>query len=121
VQVRHFSAGRISQLPKETDTLQVFVLDIDRRPTLAFEAPCLAEAQEISRDVDLRTDLMALTSDGAPVCAANSTLRPRPAAQEEIAAFQHAVGRAPASDRPTMAFLIKLDGVTVITVGPDQA
>lgn len=117
----HFSDEGLSQLPKENDTLQVFVLDIDCRPTLAFEASCLAEAQGICRDVDLRTDLMALTSDGAPVCAANSAFVPRLAAQEETAAFKHAVGRAPASEGPIMAFLIKIDGVMVVTVGPEQA
>jgi hypothetical protein len=64
---------------------------------------------------------MALTSNGAPVCAPYSTLVPRLAAQEEIATFRHAVGRAPASDQPTMTFLIKIDGVTVITIDPEQA
>jgi hypothetical protein len=107
--------------PDESDSLQVFVIEIDGRPTLAFEASDLAEAQEISGDADLRTDLVALTSDGAPVCAPGSTLVARAAAQDEIAAFQHAVGHAPASDQPTMAFLIKIDGVVVVTVGPDQA
>ena len=109
------------QRPKEIDSLQVFVLEVDRRPTLAFEALDLAEAQDICRDADLRTDLIALTSNGAPVCAPNSALAPRRAAQEEIAAFRHAIGQAPASDQPTMTFLIKIDGVMVVTVGPEQA
>ena len=106
------------QRPENAGSLQVFVLEIDCKPTLAFEAPDLAEAQEICRDADLRADLMALTSDGAPVCAPNSGLLPRVAAQEEIAAFRHAVGQAPASDQPTMTFLIKIDGIMVVTVDP---
>jgi hypothetical protein len=101
---------------QQAGSLQVFVLDIDWRPTLAFEASSLPDAQEICRDVDLRTDLMALTSDSVPICTPNSALMPRLAAQEEIAAFRHAAGQAPASDQPTMAFLIKIDGV-VVTVG----
>ena len=101
-------------------SLQVFVLDIDRKPTLAFEANGLAAAQEICRDADLRADLAALTSDGIPVCGPDSTLGLRAAAQEEIAAFQHAVERAPASNQPSMTFLIKIDGVMVITVGPER-
>ena len=109
-----------AQLPKNAGSIQVFVLDIDGRPTLAFEAPSLAEAQEICCDADLRTDLMALTSDGTPVCMPNSALVPRVAAREEIAAFRHAVEKAPASDQPTMTFLIKIDGV-VVTIGPEQA
>ena len=104
---------------KEIGSLQVFVLEVDRRPTLAFEALDLAEAQDICRVADLRTDLIALTSNGAPICASNSALAPRLAAQEEIAAFRHAVGQAPASNMPTMTFLIKIDGVVVVTVGPE--
>jgi hypothetical protein len=107
------------QRPKEIGSLQVFVLDVDRRPTLAFEALDLAEAQDICRDADLRTGLIALTSNGAPICAPNSALVPRLAAQEEIAAFRHAVGQAPASDMPTMTFLIKIDGVMVVSFGPE--
>ncbi|WP_065751917.1 hypothetical protein [Bradyrhizobium paxllaeri] len=115
------SAREPSQRPDGSGPLQVFVLDIDRRPTLAFEANDLAEAREICRDADLRTDLSALTSDGIPVCAPGSTLSPRAAAQEEIAAFRHAAERAPASSQPTMTFLIKIDGVMVVTISPDQA
>ena len=107
------------QRPREIGSLQVFVLDVDRRPTLAFEALDLAVAQDICRDADLRTDLTALTSNGAPICTPNSVMVARLAAQEEIAAFRHAVGQAPASDVPTMTFLIKIDGVMVITVGPE--
>jgi len=72
------------------------------------------------KTADLQADLTALTSDGIPVCGPNSTLSLRPAAQEEIAAFRHAVERAPASEQPTMTFLIKIDGIMVVTVGPEQ-
>ena len=105
--------------PHHSHSLQIFVLEIDGRPTLAFEALELAEAQEISRDADLRADLTALRSNGVPVCVENSTLVPRPAAQDEVAAFRHAVERAPASEQPTMTFLIKIDGVMVVAVGPE--
>ena len=115
------SARKPSQQPDEYGSLAVFVLDIDRRPTLAFEATGPAEAQEICRDADLWADLAALTSDGVPICAPDSTLGLRAATQEEIAAFRHAVERAPASDQPTMTFLVKIDGVVVVTVGPEQA
>ena len=94
--------------PSIRGLLAVFVLDIDGRPTLAFEADGPAEAQEISRDADLWADLAALTSDGAPLYMPNSTFGLRLAEQEEIAAFRYAVGRAPATDQPTMAFLVKM-------------
>jgi hypothetical protein len=114
------SAREPSQRPDGSGSLQVFVLDIDRRPTLAFEADGLAAAREICGDADLLADLTTFTSDGAPVCGPNSTLSLRSAVQEEIAAFRHAVERAPASDQPTMTFLIKVDGVVVVTVGPER-
>ncbi|NOJ48711.1 hypothetical protein [Bradyrhizobium archetypum] len=113
------SAREPSQRPDASGSLIVFVLDIDRRPTLAFEASGPAEAQEICRDADLQADLAAFTSDGVPICAPDSTLGLRAATQAEIAAFRHAVERAPASDQPTMTFLIKVDGVVVVTVGPE--
>jgi hypothetical protein len=85
------SAREPSQRADGSGSLAVFVLDIDRKPTLAFEADGLAAAQEICGDADLRADLAAFTSDGVPVCAPNSTLGLRAAAPEEIAAFRHAV------------------------------
>jgi hypothetical protein len=102
-----------------TEPPQIFTLEIDGKPTLAFEATGITEAREICRDADLRSDLCALTSDGISICSERATLRPRPALQEEIATFRHAVKVAPASDEPTMAFLIRIDGVTVVTVGPE--
>jgi hypothetical protein len=98
----------------------IFVLDIDRRETLAFEAQGFAEALEFCLDADLRADLMALTSNGAPVCAPNSALVLRLAAQEEVAAFKRAIAMAPASDQLTMTFLIKIDGVILVTLGPEH-
>jgi hypothetical protein len=96
----------------------MFTVEINGKPTLVFEAMGLAEACEICLEADLRSDLSALTSDGIPICAENATLSPRPAAQEEIAAFRRAVELAPPSEEPTMAFLIKIDGVVVVAVGP---
>ena len=62
------SAREPSLRPDGSRSLQIFVLEIDGRPTLAFEAPDLAEAQEICRDADLSADLTALKSNGVPVC-----------------------------------------------------
>jgi hypothetical protein len=111
------SAREQSPQPDPSHPPQIFTLEINGRRTLVFEAIGLAEACEICSDADLRSDLGALTSDGISICADNATLAPRPAVPEEIAAFRHAVELAPASDEPTMAFLIKIDGVMVVTVG----
>src|SRR3569623_2111515 len=95
---------------------QIFTLEIDNRSVMAFEAADMAEAQEICNDPDLRTDLCALTSDGAAICSASAVLTARAADATEIAAFERAVALAPASDEPTMAFLIKVDGVVGVSL-----
>jgi hypothetical protein len=101
-----------------TELPRIFTLEIDGRPTLVFEAAGLAEANEFCVDPDFRSDLGALTSDGVAICAEGATLMPRPALQDEIAAYQRAVGLAPPSDEPTTVFLIKVDGVIVVAVEP---
>lgn len=98
---------------------QIFVLEIDGKPALAFEAAGLEEAHEIIRDADLRTDLCALTSAGVPICTAAATLTARPANDDEAASFERAVHLAPVSDEPTMAFLIQVDGVVVVSIDPE--
>jgi hypothetical protein len=106
-------------LPRPDPSLQIFTLEIDGKPTLVFEAEGITEACEICLDVELRLDLSALTSDGVPIYTVDATLTPRPALQTEVAAFKRAVELAPTSDEPTMAFLVKIDGVVVVTVDTD--
>jgi hypothetical protein len=113
---RYFVSVREPSLQTES-WLRIFTLEIDGQPILAFEATGLMEAREISLYADLRTDLNALTSEGIPICVEGSTLVARPAVQDEIAAFKRAVEMAPASDEPTMAFLIKIDAIVVVTAG----
>ena len=99
-------------------TAHIFVLDVDGRPTLVFEAADFNHARAICMDDVLRADLSTLTADGVPVCSANSNLQARPASSAEITAFEHAVRRAHPSDEPTMVFLIKLDGIVMIKIDP---
>jgi hypothetical protein len=99
-----------------TSRSQIFTLEVDNRAVMAFEAADVAEAQDICKDPDLRTDLCALTSDGAVICSASAVLTARAADENEVAAFERAVALAPASDEPTMAFLIKVDGVVVVSL-----
>jgi hypothetical protein len=94
----------------------IFALEIDGKPALTFAATNLAEAEAICLDPHLRSDLCGLTSSGVPICCASSMLSARAADRREIAAFEHAFSRAPASDEPTMAFLIKVDGVVVFAI-----
>jgi hypothetical protein len=115
-------SAREPSLPlDESRAVQIFVLEIDGSPTLALHARDLGEAQEICRDADLRADLTALTSNGVAICRPESSFGCRPAAPEEILAFHRAVELAPPSDQPTMTFLIKVDGVIIVAVGPERA
>jgi hypothetical protein len=98
---------------------QIFTLEVDGNPVLAFEAQDLSDAEGICHDDDLRTDLCALTSEGHPICSDTAALTVRAARADETASFERALRLAPESDEPTMAFLMTIDGVTVISVGPD--
>jgi hypothetical protein len=99
-------------------TAHIFVLDVDGRPTLVFEAADFNHARAICMEDALRADLSTLTADGVPVCSAISNLETRPASSAEITAFEHAIKRAHPSDEPAMVFLINLDGVVMVTIDP---
>jgi hypothetical protein len=105
--------------PRPDPSLQIFTLEINGKPVLVFEATGLAEACDMSLDADLRLDLSALTSDGIPIYTEDATVVSRPALQAEVAAFERAVELAPVSDEATMAFLIKIDGVMAVAIGPE--
>jgi len=62
---------------------RVFTIEVDSRPTLAFEASRTREAQEICKGAWLRDDLIVLSSGGVPICGDRSKLSVRPATDEE--------------------------------------
>jgi hypothetical protein len=103
--------------PQPESSPQLFTLEVNGKAILVLEAKGPVEAHEICLDADLRTDLSALTSEGIPICAEGATLTARPAVPAEIAAFKRAVELAPLSDEPTMAFLVKIDGIIVVATG----
>jgi hypothetical protein len=88
----------------------VFTLEIDGKPTLAFEARQLREAAELCNEQWLRADLNALTSNGAPLCRIGSKLRARMANELERAAYQAATEQAHPEDEILLAYLVELDG-----------
>ncbi|KRR14827.1 hypothetical protein CQ12_28585 [Bradyrhizobium jicamae] len=98
----------------------IFVLEIEGRPTLAFEARDRTEALQIGRDAGLRMNLMEFTSKGVSICSSESTFNIRLARQTEIEVFKNAIEVAPKCDQPTMTFLIGIDGLVVVTVGPES-
>ena len=87
----------------------VFTLEVDGRPTLAFEASRTREAQEICKGEWLRDDLIVLSSGSVPICGDRSKLSVRPATDEEVVIYEQAAEVAKPSDDMVLAFLIELD------------
>jgi hypothetical protein len=88
---------------------RVFTLEVDNRPTLAFEANRTREAQKICKGAWLRDDLIALSSGGVPICGDRSKLSVRPATDEEVVIYEQAAEVAKPSDDMVLAFLMELD------------
>ena len=88
---------------------RIFALEVDGKPTLAFEARTVRQAQELCKESWLHDDLVSLSSDGDPLCAAQSKLSVRPATAAEAAIFRQASETVKPSDELLMAYLIELD------------
>ena len=91
------------------DLSRVFTLEVDGRPTLAFEASRAREAQQICKETWLRDDPILLKSGGASLCSPQSTLSVRPASAEEIIFFEQAAAAAKTSDDMVLAYLVEVD------------
>ena len=88
---------------------RVFTLEVDGRPTLAFEASGTRDAQQLCKESWLRGDLTVLRSAGVPLCTAEFKLSVRPATAEEAIIFGQATDLAKPSDDMVLAYLIELD------------
>ena len=89
---------------------RVFALDVDGRPTLAFEARNHSEAQELCREAWLRADLTSHKSNGVPLYGAKSKLSVRLAEAEEAVLFGGAAKAATeSSDDLVLVYLVELD------------
>lgn len=91
----------------------IFALDVDGKPTIAFEAKNFHEASELRKEEWLRADLIALTSNGAPLCTPTATLKVRRADETETQAYREAELQAETEDL-ILAYLVDLD-----QAGPD--
>lgn len=89
---------------------QVFTLEVDGRPTLAFEASGTKEARTICQESWLLNDLSILTSGGARLRTAQSKLAVRPASPDEATIFAFVANTMKPSDDMTLAYLVDLDG-----------
>jgi hypothetical protein len=93
-----------------SSTLGVFPLDIDGKPTMAFEAKNFREASELCREDWLRADLSVLTSNGIPLRTAAARLTVREATESESQVYRDAGREAQASDDLLLVYLVTLDG-----------
>jgi hypothetical protein len=87
----------------------IFTIEVDGRPTVAFEAKKKQEAIELCSEDWLRADLTTLTSYNAPVCQARSKLNARLSNATERTLYQRAAANAPPSDDLLLVYLVDLD------------
>ncbi|MGM4954232.1 hypothetical protein ACT4MK_02350 [Bradyrhizobium barranii] len=70
---------------RESPSLSVFAVEVDRRPAFAFASKTHVAAEAILKGEELRTKLSALKSGGAPLCDDYGIMRlrlARPAERE---------------------------------------
>jgi hypothetical protein len=89
----------------------VFTIDIDGKPTIAFEARQLRDASELCNEEWLRADLNTLSSNDVPLCGIGSKMRARIASESERAVYLEAAQGAKPSDDIFLVYLVELDGV----------
>jgi hypothetical protein len=88
---------------------RVFVLEIDKRPTLTFEATNSRKAHQLRKEPWLRADLNSLKSNGVPLCNDGAKLSVRPATPEEAQLFRHGSAAVRPSDDMILVYLVELD------------
>jgi hypothetical protein len=108
----HALRGSVEGQEKVTVSLPIFIfaMDVDGKATFAFEAKNLREASELCKEVWLRADLSALTSNGIPLCTAVARMTVRRATESEMQVYRDADREAQASDDLLLAYLVELDG-----------
>ena len=88
----------------------IWTLEIDGKPTLAFEARKYREADEICHQEWLRVELGQQKINDVPLCHADSDLRIRLARPDEMVLYRQAAEANKSSD-DNLVFLIELDVV----------
>lgn len=88
----------------------IFTIEVDGKPTMAFEASKLREAAELCNEEWLRADLNKLSSSGTPLCGLGSKLKARIANQPEREIYRDAAKVAAVSDDILFVYLLEVDG-----------
>ena len=90
----------------------IWTLEVDGKPTLAFEARKYREANDLCHEDWLRVELGLHKFNDVPLCGADSNLRIRLAQPAEIVLYRQATEANNSSDATKMVYLIELDDVT---------
>src|SRR6266851_3119647 len=86
----------------------IWTLEVDDKPTLAFEAKRYSEANELCHEDWLRVELGLQKFNGVPLCRADSDLRIRLARPDEMVLYRQAAEANKSSD-DKLVYLIELD------------
>jgi hypothetical protein len=89
----------------------IWTLEIDGKPTLAFEAKKYREANDLCRQEWLRVELSLQKFNDVPLCGADSDLRIRLARPAEMVLYRQAAEANNSSDDSKLVYLIDLDDI----------
>jgi hypothetical protein len=89
----------------------IWTLEVDGKPTLAFEAKKYREANELCHEDWLRVELGLQKFNSVPLCGADSYLRIRLARPAEMVLYRQATEANNSSDDTKLVYLIELDDV----------
>jgi hypothetical protein len=90
---------------------RTFTLSVDGKPTLAFSAQSLREAQGLCKEAWLLDDLRSLRSREHPLCGASSKLTVRTASEDEQSTYEKGADAAQATDDLMLVYLVEIDHV----------
>jgi hypothetical protein len=91
-------------------SLSIFTIEVDGKPTLAFEAKRYSEAEAICGCEGLRAKLSLLKSGDIPLCGDNANLDVRLAHPDEAGFYRQAASASQSTDDLTLVYLVELDG-----------
>ncbi|SHJ44545.1 hypothetical protein SAMN05444159_0639 [Bradyrhizobium lablabi] len=91
-------------------SLSIFTIEVDGKPTLAFEAKRYSEAEAICGDEELRAKLSLLKSGDVTICGDNALLDVRLARPDEAAFYRQAAEASQSNDDLLLVYLVELDG-----------
>ena len=96
-----------------TVTAIIATVEIDGRPTVAFEARNSKEASQLLKEHWFLEDLQELRTNGSPLWDGKARLRSRVASEEEIEKYEAMAAEAEDNNGDiVLAFLVPLDNST---------